>query len=128
MFTITDCPRCGKDFMYHGQDSYLFRNVTTVDEVGNNEIIDVVICQDCDEVERLDNKSYMDKIHKTQEVMLFINPATEEDCDQLLGMGFVPVDIDEDEFNCHKCTHYASGDDYTCIHFCDRLSLNGYFK
>ena len=47
MHTITDCPRCGKDFMYHQTDVYLDRTVTIVDEVGNNEVIDVVICQDC---------------------------------------------------------------------------------
>ena len=33
--------------MYHTTDTYLNRVVTTVDEVGNNEIVDEVICQDC---------------------------------------------------------------------------------
>lgn len=47
MHTITDCPRCKKDFMYHTTDTYLNRVVTVVDEVGNNEIVDIVICQDC---------------------------------------------------------------------------------
>ncbi len=47
MHIITDCPKCGKDFMYHQTDTSLTRQATTVDEFGNNEIIDVVICQDC---------------------------------------------------------------------------------
>ena len=53
MHTINDCPRCGKDFMYHQTDVHLNRNLTLVDEVGNNEIIYVVICQDCDEIENI---------------------------------------------------------------------------
>ena len=47
MHTITICPRCKKDFMYHQTDYYLSRDVTVVDEVGNNEIVETVICQDC---------------------------------------------------------------------------------
>lgn len=38
--------------MYHQTDVYLFRDQTIVDEVGNNEIIETVICQDCHEVEK----------------------------------------------------------------------------
>lgn len=52
MHTITKCPRCNEDFMYHQTDVYLFRDQTIVDEVGNNEIIETVICQDCHEVEK----------------------------------------------------------------------------
>ena len=33
--------------MYHASDSHLFRDETRVDEVGNNEIVETVICQDC---------------------------------------------------------------------------------
>lgn len=47
MHTITECPRCKMDFMYHSTDTYLDRTITIVDEVGNNEVIDTVICQDC---------------------------------------------------------------------------------
>ena len=47
MHIINECPRCNKDFMYHTTDTYLSRDITIVDEVGNNEIIEVVICQDC---------------------------------------------------------------------------------
>ncbi len=47
MHTITECPRCKMDFMYHSTDTYLDRTVTIVDEVGNNEVIDTVICQYC---------------------------------------------------------------------------------
>ena len=52
MHTITNCPKCKIDFMYHSTDTYLERNTTIVDEVGNNEIITVVICQDCDNAEK----------------------------------------------------------------------------
>lgn len=52
MHTITICPRCGKDFMYHQSDTYLIRQLTLVDEVGNNEVVDVVICQECDHKEK----------------------------------------------------------------------------
>jgi hypothetical protein len=55
MHTITECPRCKMDFMYHSTDTYLDRTVTIVDEVGNNEVIDTVICQDCHEVEEYIN-------------------------------------------------------------------------
>jgi len=51
MHTITICPRCGNDFMYHWSDAHLHRDMTFVDVVGNNEIKDIVICQDCDEIE-----------------------------------------------------------------------------
>lgn len=47
MHIINECPRCNKDFMYHTTDIYLSREMTVIDEVGNNEIVDVVICQDC---------------------------------------------------------------------------------
>lgn len=53
MHTITDCPICGKDFMYHQTDIYLFRQITSVDEVGNNKVTNIVICQDCDEIENI---------------------------------------------------------------------------
>lgn len=48
MHTITVCPRCENDFMYHSMDFHLQRDVTDIDEVGNNEIKQIVICQDCD--------------------------------------------------------------------------------
>lgn len=53
MHTINRCPRCGENFIYHWSDNYLFRTETFVDEVGNNEIVDIVICQKCDEIEKL---------------------------------------------------------------------------
>ena len=52
MHTITDCPRCKDDFMYHTTEVNLARDITVVDEVGNNEIIEVYICQECDSKER----------------------------------------------------------------------------
>jgi len=52
MFTISLCYRCNKDFMYHSTDVHLDRNVTIVDEVGNNEVIETVICQNCDLFEK----------------------------------------------------------------------------
>ena len=59
MHTIAECPRCKIDFMYHSTDSYLNRTTTVVDEVGNNEISDIVICQECNNVEE-----YIDSISK----------------------------------------------------------------
>jgi len=38
--------------MYHSTDTNLSRNITVVDEFGNNEIIEIVICQDCDLFEK----------------------------------------------------------------------------
>lgn len=55
MHTITNCPKCKIDFMYHSTDTYLERDTTIIDEVGNNEIITVVICQDCDNAEKYFN-------------------------------------------------------------------------
>lgn len=52
MFVITDCPKCNIDFMYHASERNLIRVKTIVDEVGNNEVVEIVICQDCDEDEK----------------------------------------------------------------------------
>jgi hypothetical protein len=38
--------------MYHQTDVNLIRDITFVDEVGNNEIEKTVICQDCDSKEK----------------------------------------------------------------------------
>lgn len=48
MHTITVCSRCNADFMYHSADTHLSRDKKIVDEVGNNEVVEIVICQDCD--------------------------------------------------------------------------------
>jgi glutaredoxin len=37
--------------MYHSTDTYLDRTITIVDEVGNNEVVDITICQYCHDVE-----------------------------------------------------------------------------
>lgn len=52
MHTITNCPRCKIDFMYHTSDIHLIREVTAV---GNNEIFSEYICQDCHNVEEYIN-------------------------------------------------------------------------
>ena len=52
MHTITNCPRCKIDFMYHSTDYHLEKDVTIIDEVGNNEIVTIVICHDCENVEK----------------------------------------------------------------------------
>lgn len=54
MHIITRCAKCNDDFMYHTTDSNLIRNLTFIDEVGNNTIEQVVICQDCDLKDRED--------------------------------------------------------------------------
>jgi hypothetical protein len=51
MHTITDCPRCGKDFMYHQTDVHLNREVL-VGSNGHEHLELIVICQDCDEIEK----------------------------------------------------------------------------
>ena len=53
MHIITDCPKCKKDFMYHTTDRHFIRQTTLVDELGNNEIVDIIICQECDETEKV---------------------------------------------------------------------------
>lgn len=53
MHIITECPKCNEDFMYHTSDTFLERQTTIVDEFGNNEVIDIVICHECDEKEKL---------------------------------------------------------------------------
>lgn len=58
MHTIDKCPMCGKDFMYHQLDTNLIRTIMSVDEVGNNEVYDIVICQECDEREEEDAFKY----------------------------------------------------------------------
>ena len=71
MHTITNCSRCGNDFMYHNSDYHLDRDVTVIDEVGNNEVITTVICQDCDLSERWIGKDrtliYLDQVHYYQD-------------------------------------------------------------
>jgi hypothetical protein len=38
---------CKKDFMFHNSETYLLFDLTTIDEVGNNEVVNIAICQDC---------------------------------------------------------------------------------
>ena len=52
MHTITVCSRCNEEFMYHITEGNLSRDITIVDKVGNNEIIQTIICQDCDFFEK----------------------------------------------------------------------------
>ncbi len=61
MKTITDCPRCGNDFMYDYTDTYLIRTNIPLNTgtLGLNEEdlkehdYEYFICQDCDHVETL---------------------------------------------------------------------------
>lgn len=79
--TITDCPRCQKDFMYHQTDFHLHRNRINEDILKEYPIQDpiwssrrwdkngdyqdmsgdledyIVICQDCHEKEKLETKT-----------------------------------------------------------------------
>ena len=50
MHTIDECPRCGKDFMYHHTDSHLHR-VVAWDADTKEPCSSEVICQDCHEME-----------------------------------------------------------------------------
>lgn len=47
MHTITVCPRCNKDFMYHSSDTHLHRNVAW-DADTKEPCSFETICQDCD--------------------------------------------------------------------------------
>jgi hypothetical protein len=38
--------------MYHYTEVYLKRDITVIDEVGNNEVVETVICQDCNLFEK----------------------------------------------------------------------------
>jgi hypothetical protein len=63
MHTIDDCPRCGKDFMYHQNDKHLRREESLSDQdLITEENRDnskggwcgyIIICQDCDEIENI---------------------------------------------------------------------------
>ena len=73
MFIITECPRCNNDFMYHSSDTHLIRTDTILDEVGNNEVVDIVICQDCNEEEIIINSnSSIEKAFHNYSFHLFI--------------------------------------------------------
>lgn len=51
MHTITNCSRCGNDFMYHNSDSHLYRTVA-FDADTKEPCSFEVVCQDCDYVEK----------------------------------------------------------------------------
>jgi len=63
MHIITICPICNEDFMYHQTEVNLIRDITFVDEVGNKQIEETVICQDCDSREKTkqDKKMYSEE-------------------------------------------------------------------
>jgi len=50
MHTITICPRCGKDFMYHQSNIHLIR-VVAWDGESKEPCSFKTICQECDEKE-----------------------------------------------------------------------------
>lgn len=52
MHTITICPRCGKEFMYHQSDFHL-RRVVAMDADTKEPCSFETICQECDDVERM---------------------------------------------------------------------------
>jgi len=55
MHTITVCPRCDKDFMYHQTDVHLHRAVAW-DADTNEPCSFETLCQDCDLEERWSHK------------------------------------------------------------------------
>ena len=61
MHTITDCPKCGSDFMYHQTDVHLNR-VLELDPDTKKVISYEVICQDCDEKETSEEYPIQDDI------------------------------------------------------------------
>jgi hypothetical protein len=48
--------------MYHQTDVNLKRNITFVDEVGNNEVEETIICQDCDSKEKTKQESFIERM------------------------------------------------------------------
>ncbi len=97
MHTITNCPKCKIDFMYHSTDTYLERDTTIIDEVGNNEVITTVICQDCDNVEKhyhnisqeIDLTSYESYKREVHESWNYGN------INELRADGLITVDVEE---------------------------------
>lgn len=64
MHIITDCNKCGTDFMYHTSDTHLIRiNIPlNTGDLGlskedlEDHDFEYVICQDCNEKEKLETK------------------------------------------------------------------------
>ena len=50
MHTITMCPRCKKDFMYHATDTHLYRPVA-IDLSVPQDCSYEIICHECNEME-----------------------------------------------------------------------------
>ena len=97
MHTITNCSRCGNDFMYHNSDYHLERDTTIVDEVGNNEVITTIICQDCDYVEKYGNGvlKYYEIENYNQYKKVVEEMWQHGDLNELTEAGFIVVDTRE---------------------------------
>ena len=65
MHTIDECPRCGKDFMYHHTDSHLHR-VVAWDADTKEPCSSEVICQDCDLDDKLKEYPIQDDTWKSR--------------------------------------------------------------
>lgn len=55
MHIIDVCPRCGQDFMRHTSEHHLYRPVA-YDPITGEPVSWDVICQECDEKERMQNE------------------------------------------------------------------------
>lgn len=102
MHTITDCPRCGKDFMYHQSDVHLKRTVAW-DADTKEPCSFETICRECHEREKfLSSNNCGDSkflLLKEEDIMLpgdeYYNPISDEwlplednDDDIVFGVGF----------------------------------------
>ena len=96
MHTITNCSRCGNDFMYHNSDTHLYRPVA-FDADTKEPCSFEVVCQDCDYVETYGNgvlkdyeiKNYSDYKKVVEEMW------QHGDLNELTEAGFIVVDTRE---------------------------------
>lgn len=93
MHVITECPRCKSDFMYHTTDRFLLRQTTIIDEVGNNEVIDIMICQDCHEKEN-NSKMKKGKVVK-KDNCFYVRTVAEGDHSDEIELVYYPVSLTE---------------------------------
>ena len=113
MHIITMCPLCNEDFMYHQTDVNLKRNITFVDEVGNNEVEETIICQDCDSKE----KNKQETLEEAAERLAY--DSTEE------NKGFPKIKAFKDGAKWQQERSYSEEEVYSIIRMCLGMKESG---